>query len=146
MFAEIVLGLFKFLRVEQQKMPQAAVGKLVDNRTAQELGQEIVDVGAHECADACGNYDQGYVQAGLGLQGLVGGRRHYQFRRERNEGTFDGHQERDGPVVQVCVVPIDNLRVESGGLGGWGRLRDRIGGCAGGGKCCGCKQSNNCES
>ena len=55
--AEVVFGLFKLLRVEQQEVAQAAVSELVDDRTAQELGQEVVDVGAYESAHAGGKHD-----------------------------------------------------------------------------------------
>ena len=56
-FAEVVLGLFEFLRVEQQEMSQTAIGELVDDGAAQELGEEVVDVGSYECACTGGDYN-----------------------------------------------------------------------------------------
>ena len=67
MFAEVVFGFFELLRVEQQEVTEAAVGELVDNRTAEELGQEVVDVGPDEGAHAGSDDNQGDIQAGTRL-------------------------------------------------------------------------------
>ena len=79
MFAEVVLGLFELLCVEQQEVSEAAVGELVDNRATEELGQKVVDVGPDEGAHAGSDDNQGDIQAGTRLQSLVGCWRNHQF-------------------------------------------------------------------
>lgn len=62
-FTEVVFGFLNLAYVQQQEMSKAAVGELIDNRAAQELGQEVVDVCPYECAYACGNNNQYDAQA-----------------------------------------------------------------------------------
>lgn len=141
--AEVGLCLFKLLRVQQQEMSQTAIGELVDDRATEELGEEVVDVCSDEGACACSKDNQHDAEARTGLQSLVGGGGHHELRRKGNERTFDGHQEGDGPVVQMLVIPVDNLGVDACGFG-WGCLGDRIGdGGLGEGRYC--EQANKCK-
>lgn len=90
-FAEIVFGLFDFLDVEQQKVSEAAVCEFVYDRATENLGEEVVDVCSDERADCCEENDECDVEAGTWLESLISGRRHDEFRRERNERTFNRH-------------------------------------------------------
>lgn len=113
-FTEIIFGFLNLLNVQKQEVAQAAVCEFVDNGTAQELCQIIVDECADHGADACEEHDQYDVQTGIGLESLIGCRGNYQFRRKRDERTFYGHEEGDCAVVQVGVVPVDNQVVNHG--------------------------------
>ncbi len=127
-FAEVVFGLFDFLDVEQQEVPEAAVREFVDNRATENLGEEVVDVCSDERADCCEENDECDVEAGTWLQGFVGGGRHDEFRRERDERTFDGHQKRDCAVIQVVIVPVNNAVVNACRFCGVGDCACGVGG------------------
>ena len=58
MFAEVVFGFLHLAGVKQQEMSQTTIGELVDDGAAQELGEEVVDVGSYECACTGGDYNQ----------------------------------------------------------------------------------------
>ena len=90
-FTEVVFGLFNFLYIEQQEVTEAAVCELVNNRATENLGEEVVDVCTDECADCCKENDERNVEAGSRLESFVSGGRHDEFRRERNERTFNRH-------------------------------------------------------
>ncbi len=112
-FAEIVFGLFDFLDVEQQKVSEAAVCEFVYDRATENLGEEVVDVCSDERADCCEENDECDVEAGTWLERLISGGRHNEFRRERNERTFNRHQKRNCAVIQVVIVPVDNAVVNA---------------------------------
>lgn len=90
-FAEIVFGFFNFLNIQQQEMAETAICELVYNRAAENLGEEVVDVCSDERTDGCEENDECDVEAGSRLESFVSGGRHDEFRRERNERTFNRH-------------------------------------------------------
>ena len=91
MFTEVVFGLFNFLYIEQQEVTEAAVCEFVYDRATENLGEEVVDVCSDERTDGCEENDECDVEAGTWLERLISGGRHNEFRRERNERTFNRH-------------------------------------------------------
>ena len=139
-FAEIVFGLFNFLNVEQQEVAETAVCKLVDNRATENFSEEVVDVCADERTDGCEENDERDVEAGTWLESFVSGWRHDEFRRERDERTFNRHQERDCAVIQVVIVPVNNAVVNACRFCGVGDCACGVG-CIGRERICGKSKS-----
>ena len=89
--AEELFGLFHFLGIQQAHVPEPGVGKLVNDRLAENLGEEVVDESSAKRPERSGKNEQNDVQARIRLEGLVGCRRNNDFAWERNKRAFDCH-------------------------------------------------------
>lgn len=113
---EIGFGVFNLGAVDQAHMADAAVGKTIDDGAAEPTGQIVVD----ECTEVGteGGYDDHHedVHRIILHQGEEGCRGHHDFRRERDEGTFNGHEYEDPPVVEVLEDKINEWLHGNGGV------------------------------
>ena len=104
----LVEEFFGFLHaglVDEAHVAYPAVGELIDNGPSQPFGKIVVeestDVGSYGGDDD----DEEHVQL-VGDSCLVGCGWHNDFGREGDERTLDGHQQGDGPIVEVVKAPL----------------------------------------
>ena len=103
---KVGLGLGHPVGVDEQGVGQARVGKLVDQRAAQPAGQVVVDQRADVGTQRGKEHDEVDVQLTT-RRGQPRGRRHDDFRREWDKRALDGHQQSDGPIIQVVQTPLN---------------------------------------
>jgi hypothetical protein len=93
--------------VYQVHVAETAVGKLVDDGTAHEIRQIVVDEGTDIGSEGSEQDHLVYIEVAVSACSLIGSRWNHHFRREGDEGTLDGHQQGDGPIIQVVEAPLD---------------------------------------
>ena len=104
---EVRFGMLYLGFINQAHVPETAIGKLIDDRATYEIGQAIIDERTDIGTDGSKQNYQEDIEFAVSAGSLVGSRRNDHFRREGDEGTFDGHQDGDGPVIQMVKTPLD---------------------------------------
>ena len=81
-------------------MSEAAVGKGIDDGASQKVRQPVVDHGSDERPERTAQDDHRHGHLAR-LSRHVGCRYHHHLARERDERTFDGHEQDNPSIVQV---------------------------------------------
>jgi hypothetical protein len=82
------------------------VCKGINQLSAEEQGEIVVEYRPQQTPQNAAQNHQVHIQ--LTLSSLPSCRRDNHFRGEWNEGALDGHQQRDGEVVDVSHVPVND--------------------------------------
>lgn len=93
---KIFFGFLYLFPIDEAHVPELTVGKPVDDGAAQPPRDGVVENGS-QCG-ANGGKQQHEPDVGPLVGGQIGGRRHYDFRREGNKGTLDGHEQHDPQI------------------------------------------------
>ena len=101
MTAKIVLGMGYLFAVEQTQVAETTVGKPVNHGTPQRTCQIIVDQRADVGPQSGKHYNEKDVHAVTFSTGQPGCRRHHHFGGKGNERTLNGHEKRNGEIVQI---------------------------------------------
>ena len=87
----------------------AAVSKLVDDWSAEPLGNVIVDERT-EVGTYCGeHHNEHEAHAAVGVHSLPCCRRNNHLRREGDERTLDSHKQYDNPIVEIVENPKEKF-------------------------------------
>ena len=96
---EVTLRLLYLLLVQQTHLAPLAVGKLIDNRSPNIKGYEVVDRRSEVCSDGGKENDQPHIEFSAGS--VLGGRGDDKLRRHRYNCALQQHQKKNGAVVQI---------------------------------------------
>lgn len=101
---EVAFGRLYLALVEQAHVAHAAVGKLVDERTAYPEGQVVVYDGTYIGTEGTEEDNQIHIQFAIGS--FVGGGYNHDFGGEGDKRTLDHHKESDGPIIDIIETPL----------------------------------------
>ena len=96
-FSEQVFGIFHFLLVEKEHVPPTAVDEAVDDRPSELQRQVVVDDGSECRAEGSEGNQQHDIHFAVGS--LVGGGGYDEFGRQRHDGVFHHHQQKNHPIA-----------------------------------------------
>lgn len=105
MLAEILLGYFYLLAVNQAHVTDSAISKAIDDRATYPFSQIVVDEGTQVCTDGSKHDDQNKRHSAAWIHGFPGSRWNNHLRWERNERAFDCHKQCNHPIIQVIQDP-----------------------------------------
>ena len=96
---EVALALLHLLLIEQAEMSPAAIGKAIDDGSAEIASGKVVDGGSAVGSDGGSQNDHPHVQ--VSASGEIGSRWHHKLRGHRYDCTLQQHEEPYPVVVEV---------------------------------------------
>ena len=104
---KVGLGFLHLFGIDQAHVANAAVGEGIDHGPPDEQRQHIVDNGPDECAQR-GNHDN-HDDVHVAVAGSkICCWRDNHLARERDKRALDSHQQQNGAVGQMLLIPVVN--------------------------------------